>query len=294
MGLRSSPTYRQRRLGAELRRMREQSGLSSYEMAARLGMKQPQLSHIEAGRTTIGVERLRVLAAESGVTDSTFIEALIEMEQSSGKGWWSGFRKRLQQPYLDLAESEAAAVCLRNYEPMFIPGLLQTREYATAVHRDGYARLSAEEQEAAVEFRMDRQKILTGEHAPRFHAIIHEAALRPSMGDHELMRAQLLRLVEASRLPNVTVQILPFDGPIAFGTGFLMIEPLVAGLSMTLVSHVEQMLYLEDAASIARYDEHFARLEAMALAPIDATAAPENRIAKDSLGLIQRILYPLL
>ncbi|MEU7242625.1 DUF5753 domain-containing protein [Streptomyces sparsogenes] len=144
------------------------------------------------------------------------------------------------------------------------------------------------------EFRMLRQKILTGENAPRFHAIIHEAALRPSMGDHELMRAQLLRLVEASRLPNVTLQILPFDGPIAFGTGFLMIEPRVADLNMTLVSHVEQTLYLEDPASIARYDEHFARLEAMALAPIDATAAPETRIAKHSLGLIQRILYPLL
>ncbi|MES4906792.1 MULTISPECIES: hypothetical protein [unclassified Streptomyces] len=68
----------------------------------------------------------------------------------------------------------------------------------------------------------------------------------------------------------------------------------MADLGVTLVSHIEQTLYLENAASIARYDEHFARLEAMALAPVDAAAAPETRIAKDSLGLIQRILYPLL
>ncbi|MDJ0372615.1 helix-turn-helix transcriptional regulator [Streptomyces sp. H10-C2] len=294
MGLRVNPTYRQRRFGAEVRRLRERAGLSSTEAASLLGMKQPQLSNVEVGKTGLFAERVQRLAEASGVSASPFIEALIELGQDSGKGWWSEYRKLLGAPHLDLAELETSAVRLGNYEPMFIPGLLQTQEYAAVLHRDGYAKASEEEQSAAVEFRMRRQKLLTGERAPHLHAIIHEAALSLSLGDRAVMRGQLLRLIEMSRLPNVTIQILPFDGRVGFGTGFVVIEPRVSELATAVVSHIEQSLYLEESDSIAKYNGWFAKLGEDALPPVDAAALPEARVTKDSIGLIERILYPLL
>ncbi|MFP3988137.1 helix-turn-helix transcriptional regulator [Streptomyces sp. E11-3] len=294
VGLRTSPSYRQRRLGVELRRLRESASLSSYELAARLGMKQPQLSHIEAGRTTIGADRLRTLASECRISDATLIGALVDMEQDSGKGWWSEYRGRLRPSLLDLAELEASAQTLTCYEPMFVPGLLQTEAYATAIHRRGYARATNDEHDLAVEFRMRRQRVLTGQRPPHLHAIVHEAALHPSLGDQDVMREQLQRLIEASRSPQVTVQILPFDGPVPFGTSFTLIEPPVRELSTVIVAHVEKSLYLGDAEAVVKYRSLFARLREAALPPVDAAVPPEAHAAKDSLGLIQRLLYPLL
>ncbi|MGK5631449.1 helix-turn-helix domain-containing protein [Streptomyces sp. URMC 123] len=294
MGLRANPTYRQRRFGAELRRLRKRAGLSSTEAAAALGMKQPQLSNAEAGKTGLNEERVRHLAQAAGISASPFLEALIEMGQEAGRGWWSGYRTLLRPSLLDVAELEAGATAIAAYEPMFIPGLLQTREYASVIHREGYARATAEEQELAVEFRMHRQSVLYGEDAPAFHAVIHEAALHASFGSRETMRGQLLRLIEMSRLPNVTIQVLPFDGKVPFGTSFTLTEPAVPELSTVVVAHIEKSLYLGDADALARYRNWFARLTEVALPPLDATVSPEAHIAKDSLGLLLRLLYPLL
>ncbi|MBC9726941.1 DUF5753 domain-containing protein [Streptomyces sp. TRM68367] len=101
---------------------------------------------------------------------------------------------------LDLAELEDGSRELVCYEPMFIPGLLQTEEYATAGYRGGYTGASRVEQDREVEFRIRRQAVLTGENAPRLHAVIHEAALHMSFGDPEIRRGQLVRLLEAAEL----------------------------------------------------------------------------------------------
>jgi hypothetical protein len=193
-----------------------------------------------------------------------------------------------------LAELEDAAVEVINYEPLFVPGLLQTRAYAAAIHRRGYARATSQEHELAVEFRMQRQQVLAGERPVRLHAVVHEAALHPSLGDPGVMREQLQRLIEMSRLPHVTVQVLPFDGPVPFGTSFTLIVPPARRLSTVIVSHIERSLYLGEPETLARYEELFANLQTAALAPVDAGVPPEGHAAKDSLGLIQRLLYPLL
>jgi len=294
MALRVNPTYRQRRFGEEVRRLRERAGLSSTEAAGLLGMKQPQLSNVEAGKTGLTTDRLQRLAELAGVRNNPLIEALNDMGRDPGKGWWSEYRGALPQVHLDFAELEAGAARLINYEPMFVPGLLQTHEYATAAHRGGYGGGTAEEREAVVHFRMRRQEVLNGEQPPRFHAIIHEAALHASFGDAKVMRGQLLRLIEVSRLPNVTIQVLPFDGPVAFGSSFMLVEPGVPELSTVIVPHVEQSLYLGDAGAVARYNEWFASLKGVALPAVDAAVPPERHAVKDSLGLIQRLLYPLL
>ncbi|QKW54739.1 helix-turn-helix domain-containing protein [Streptomyces buecherae] len=294
MGLRANPTYRQRRFGAEVRKIRERAGLNVGESATVMSMQMAHISSVETGRTGLSEERLRALAAASGREDTAYVDALVEMGRASGRGWWSSYRERVRPSLLDLAELEAGARGIIGYEPMFIPGLLQTEEYAAIIHHEGYARETPEALGRAVEFRMERQRIVTGEDAPLIHLVIHEAALHVSLGSREVMRDQLLRLIEMSRLPNVTIQVLPFDGPVAFGTSFTLVEPDVAALGTVVVAHVEQSLYLGGSEELARYKETFARLREMALPAVDAAVRPEAHVNKDSPGLIQRLLYPLL
>ncbi|AEW96321.1 DNA-binding protein [Streptantibioticus cattleyicolor NRRL 8057 = DSM 46488] len=268
--------------------------MSVAEAAALMGMRQPHLSNAEAARTGLSPDRVRLLATTVGGISTTYIEALIELGQSSGKGWWSTYRGLLDDPHLDLAELESGATGLDNYEPMFIPGLLQTRGYAEAIYRDGYANLSEEDKEAAVRFRIDRQDVLRSEAPPEFHAIVHEAALHLGLRDRTVMRDQLIHLIEVSRLPNVTIQVLPFEGRVGFGSGFMVIRPIVPELATAVVSHIERDLYLEGTQAVGKYQGWFGKLSEQALPPIDASVPPDARLGKNSLGLVQRLLYPLL
>ncbi|WP_078951871.1 helix-turn-helix domain-containing protein [Streptomyces sp. NRRL F-5755] len=294
MGLRANPTYRQRRFGAEVRRLRERAGLTVSEAADVMGMRQSHVSNVEAGRTSLAPARLRELAQTASGTRSTYLEALIEMGEARGKGWWSTYRSAVRPSLLDLAELESGARRLLGYEPMFIPGLLQTREYAAAIHHGGYTREARRERDRAIEFRMRRQQVLHGNGAPQTHLIVHEAALHVSLGQRHVMRDQLIQLIEIARLPHVTVQVLPFAGPVPFGTSFTVLEPQVEELGTVVVSHVEKSLYLGDPDALARYHATFARLSEVALPPVDAAVLPESHAVKDSLGIIQRVLYPLL
>ncbi|MDX3225814.1 helix-turn-helix transcriptional regulator [Streptomyces sp. ME19-01-6] len=296
MGLRVNPTYRQRRFGAELRKVRERAGMSVADAAALLGMRQPQLSKIEAGRTGMSPERVRALARAAGDIHDAYVDVLEDMAQDPGKGWWSRYRGVLGPSHLDLAELEADAVGLWNYEPMYVPGLLQTAGYATAIHGGSYVENPQAVRDQAVEFRMERQKVLVGECAPHIHAIVHESALRVHWGGRTVMRDQLLHLIEVSRLPNVTIQVFPLDTErgVAFNHAFMVIEPNVTELSTVSVDQLGMSEYLGDQEVVGGYRDTFGKLAELALPQVDAASAPEARRAKDSLGLIQHILYPLL
>ncbi|MEV2213048.1 helix-turn-helix transcriptional regulator [Streptomyces sp. NPDC050997] len=294
MGLRANPTYRQRRFGAEVRGIRERAGFTAIRAAQAMGMNASHISTVESGRTSLSPDRLRRLTSASGGEDATYVEGLIELGGESGKGWWTEYREQLRPSLLDLAELEDRAERIVCYEPMFIPGLFQTLVYATAGYRGGYALASPEQQEREIDFRMQRQRVLAGERSPQIHAVIHEAALHVSWGSPETMRDQLLRLIEVARMPNVTLQVLPFDGRVGFGTSFTLLEPAVPQLSTVVVEHVERALYLGEAEGLARYRNWFARLCEAALPPVVAATETEAFLVKNSLGLIQRLLYPLL
>lgn len=257
-------------------------------------MRQPQLSSVEAGRTGLASERVQRLAQAEGASSQTFVQALIDLGQRSGKGWWSDYRKVLSSAHLDLAELEDGARSMVTYEPMFVPGILQTRDYAEVIHRAGYRPMGDEGRAAAVRFRVRRGGLLTGERPPSLHAVVHEAALSMSLGEPQVMRDQLLYLVELARLPHVTIQILPSDGPVPFGTGFVLLTPQVRELGTVVVSHIEKSLYLDDGEALSRYGDWFATLAGSALPAVDPDASPDVCVAKGSLGLLQRILYPLL
>ncbi|GCB47388.1 helix-turn-helix transcriptional regulator [Streptomyces sp. NL15-2K] len=293
MGLRTTISERQRRLGVELKQLREQAGLSAADAAQRIRMSRTQLSHIELGRTSILTERLLELCHTYGCMDEPYIDALVSMSEATGKGWWSGYRKRRGPGALNLAEMEANAVALRTHQSLFIPGLFQTAEYARAIFAS--PALGVDDIEEALEFRLARQRVLTGGSPPAVHAVIHEAALHLRFGSSQTVREQLLHLIELARLPHVTIQVYPFTAQAysALSGNFVHLIPENPRLGTVVLEQPTGDQYLTEPERLEQYGAFFARLADNALAPIDVSPAPEAHSAKDSLALIQHLLYTL-
>ncbi|MER6633378.1 helix-turn-helix transcriptional regulator [Streptomyces sp. NPDC000987] len=211
MVLRPEPTARQMRLGTELRRLREAAGLTAREAAALLGTGRVQISHIESGLTGVSEERLRRLAAHYACTDSEFVDALVTMATDRTRGWWEEYRGLLPTPFLDLAELEHYATYRRDVEFLFVPGLLQTDDYARAAFSSRVPELPENELELRVRHRLHRKVILDGPAPTPYEAVVHEAALRIRVGDRATSRGQLSRVLELSEAEHVTVRVIPFD-----------------------------------------------------------------------------------
>ncbi|MFE9440343.1 helix-turn-helix domain-containing protein [Streptomyces sp. NPDC006602] len=293
MGLRTTITERQRRLGYELKQLREQAGFSAGEVAERIGMGRAQLSQIETAKTTILTDRLRELCRLYGCKDETYVEALVAMSEATGKGWWTAYKKPMEQGPLNLAELESGAVALRMHQSLLIPGLFQTADYARALFAS--PDLDFANVEDALRFRMERQQVMTRDNPPSVHAVIHESALHMRFGGIEVLRGQLLHLIELTRLPNVTIQIYPFTSqPHAALTGnFVHVIPGVPELGTVVLEYPSGFQYLGNRDSLAQYSALFEYLTEYALAPIDVSLAPETHSVKDSLALIQHVLYTL-
>ncbi|MEV8310259.1 helix-turn-helix transcriptional regulator [Streptomyces flavidovirens] len=293
MGLRTTISERQHRLAFELKKLREQAGLNAGEAAQRIGMGRAQLSQIETARTSILTDRLRDLCRAYGCKDSPYVDALVAMSEATGKGWWSAYKNRIGPGAHNLAELEASATELRFHESLFIPGLFQTEDYARAIFKS--PKLGFENVDDALAFRMERQHILTGERPPVVHAVIHEAALHMRFGGAATLRGQLLRLIELAQLPNVTIQIFPFtaEAYAAFTGNFLHARPVVPELGTVVLEQPTGSLYLSEREQLSRYETLFGQLTEHALPPINPQTAPESHFAKDSLALIQHLLYAL-
>ncbi|MEU8887062.1 helix-turn-helix transcriptional regulator [Streptomyces sp. NPDC048442] len=295
MALRSITTERQRRLGAELRKLRELAGLNVADAGAHIGMARAHLSHVEGGRTAIPSSKLRQLCQAYGYTSAPIVDVLVEMSEDDGKGWWHAYRHTLGSTALDLAELEHAAVAFRTYESLFVPGLLQTAEYTRAIFRSSEQNRTGEEQERAAQFREERQKILSGESPASIHAVIHEAALHVRFGGAATMRKQLLHLIRLAERPHVTIQILPFtaEGLASFSTPFLVVESHRSTLRTVLTETPAGSTFLHDTVSTERYEAQFSRLAGAALPLVDPKAAPADHDTRDSITLIQHVLYTL-
>ncbi|MFE9834890.1 helix-turn-helix domain-containing protein [Streptomyces sp. NPDC005551] len=206
MALRREPTARQVRLGVELRRLREAAGLTAMEAAALLGVNRVQISQIEAGLAGVSEQRLRRLASHYACTDEEFVNALVAMATDRTRGWWEEYRRLLPTSFLDLAELEHHAVFQNEVAILYVPGLLQTREYARSVFAARVPELTQEEVDLRVLHRMARQKITIP-----YEVVIHESALRIRVSDRAACRSQLGRLLELSEADHVTVRVIPFD-----------------------------------------------------------------------------------
>lgn len=211
MATQSNPTILRRQLAAELRRLREHAQLTVADVASRLGWSESKLSRIETASTGIRRQDLERLLGEYGVAAAERTRLLALSNQSRQRAWWEAYGDTLPDAYETYIGFEAEASSILTYEALVVPGLLQTDEYAKAVAlADGVVR-DSDVISSRVQVRMARQAVLTRDPPPQLWAIIDEAVLRRPIGGPDVMRRQLLWLVESGKRPNVTVQVLPFS-----------------------------------------------------------------------------------
>jgi transcriptional regulator with XRE-family HTH domain len=292
MGLRTNPTQRQKRLGQELRKLREASGVDTAEACARAGLSKPHLSHIEAGRTACPEPRLRALLDAYGCSDGTLIGALVAMTQATGKGWWTEYREVLSERARDLAELESVTHAFRSFEWLHVPGLLQTPDYMRELFQGSSPDATSGLMEKYVDFRLRRQQVLTERALPNYHAVIHEAAFHMHFVSRKTMRGQLQYLVEAAQFPNVTIQLLPFKAesyPASPGAPFTIHDAAAPQLATVCVEQPINLLFLDDQFHIDRFSSDFARMSNVSLAPL----IPTQDHQESSLGLVEHLRYIL-
>ncbi|MEV7782052.1 helix-turn-helix transcriptional regulator [Kitasatospora sp. NPDC088351] len=208
---RPNPTLRQRRLGAELRRMREQAGFGGSQLGRAVGMNPAQVTQMESGKIGISVERLRTIAAACMCVNQPLIDALADIITEREKpGWWEEYRGTLATDFLEVAELEGHARRLSTYTITFVPGLLQTGAYASAVFSGSFPPLPRHEVDLRTAFRMLRQRIVRSGTTP-YSAFIHEAALRMQFSGTKVLAEQLDSLIEDSERPGTSVRVVPFS-----------------------------------------------------------------------------------
>jgi transcriptional regulator with XRE-family HTH domain len=216
---RSNPTARQQRMGAELRKLRERAGLSTRDAADLLATNRTLITSTEAGRHGISAERLRRLAHTYGCTDEALITALTRIATDRTKGWWEEFRGILPPAFVDIAELEWFATELRMGTVTHIPGPFQTADFAHALFDAVLPSLPEEQVEARVSHRVQRRLALEKPDAPRYKAIVHEAALLMRFGGRKVMREQLDHILDLMDHENIEVRALPFSAGVFPGAG---------------------------------------------------------------------------
>ncbi|MEV6593313.1 helix-turn-helix domain-containing protein [Streptomyces acidicola] len=269
MVLRREPTARQMRLAVELRRLRDAAGLTAREAAALLGVSSAQISQIEAGLTGVSEKRLRRLAANYSCTDEAFIDALVAVATDRTRGWWEEYRELLPTSFLDLSELEDHATFLREIQFLYVPGPLQTEDYARAIFSDRIPELPHDELELRVRHRMQRKVILEGPEPTSYEAVIHEAALRIRVGDRAASRAQLTQLLEVSEADHITVRAIPFDLD-GFGgswTAMMLAGGAVPKLDTALRDAPHAAAFIDSEAQLGVLRTLFRRVEVVSLDP---------------------------
>ncbi|MCZ4511132.1 helix-turn-helix transcriptional regulator [Streptomyces sp. ActVer] len=209
--MRREPTARQLRLATELRRLREAADLNAREAAALLGVSPAQITHIESALAGVSEKRLRRLASHYACTDNEFIDALVAMATERTRGWWEEYRGSLPTSFLDLSELDHHARFRRDVAILFVPGPLQTEDYARAIFSNRVPELTNDERELRVSHRLARRVIIEGPSPIPYELLIHEAALRIKVSDRATSRAQLSRLLDLSEADHITVRVIPFD-----------------------------------------------------------------------------------
>lgn len=214
-------------VGAQLRRLREQAGLSRAEAGYHIRASDSKISRMELGRVRFKRRDVRDLLTLYGVRDEAERTALLaRVQEANAPTWWHPYTDVTPEWFQRYLGLEATATLIRTYEVQFIPGLLQTEEYARAVVRLGHGRASPEEVERRVRLRMERQQLLRRPDAPTFWAVVDETALRRPVGGAGVMRDQLEALIGiVDKMPNVRLQVLPFHagGHAAAGGAFTIL-----------------------------------------------------------------------
>jgi hypothetical protein len=256
-GGQSGPTALRIMLGAHLRKLRDAAGISRADAGWEIRSSESKVSRMELGRVGFKERDVADLLTLYGLTEGEERERLLELARDANNpGWWHRYGDVLPNWFQSYLGLEAAADLIRTYEIQFVPGLLQTPEYARAVVQLGRGVVPAEEIERRVAVRVSRQKVLSRPQPVRLWAVIDEAALRRPMGGTAVMRAQLEHLRELSRESHVTLQIMPFraGGHVATGGAFSILRFADQDLSnVVYIEHLTSALYLDKLEDLDMY-----------------------------------------
>ncbi|MET9341961.1 helix-turn-helix transcriptional regulator [Nonomuraea sp. NPDC003804] len=281
----SGPTALRILLGSQLRRLRESRGVTREEAGHLIRGSESKISRMELGRVGFKERDVADLLTLYGVAEESARRAVLDLVATANEpGWWHRFNDLLPSWFQAYVGLEEAAARIRTYEVQFVPGLLQTKEYARAVITAGSAGVGGEEIARRVDLRLERQRVLDRPGGPVFWAVIDEAALRRPIGGADVMKAQLEHLIEQMRQPNITIQVMPFDfgGHSAEGGAFSILR--FPDHDLPDVVYVEQLagaLYLDKREDVDRYTEVMERLCAVSTTP-DETVELLNKI-KDEI-----------
>lgn len=270
-----SPTFRRRLLAHELRKLRTSRGLTTSKVADLMEVRQPWISRIETATRGIQVKDLRQLLDLYEVPQGEYRDKLISLaREARQRGWWHAYRDVLPPQYAEYIGLEAEAAEIHNFEALSVPGLLQIEDYARAMFLEGLTEISESEIDRRVEVRMARQAFLTRDDQPRLWVAMDEAALRRRVGGPAVMRAQLLHIIEAAKLPRVTVQIIPFAAGAHPGTAgsFAIIRFAESADPVPYIETVAGDLYLERATEVHSCTLSWSFLTAKAISPQESLA----------------------
>jgi transcriptional regulator with XRE-family HTH domain len=273
---RRSPTVRRRRLGLELRALRDQASLTIEQVAKSLECSVSKVSRIETGHVRPTPRDVRDMLAMYDVGGERS-EQLIQLARDARlTGWWEDFGdSAVRIAQLVGLETEAAEIC--EFQVLLVPGLLQTANYARAIFHALAPELDNDEVEHRVKFRLARQELLGQQQPPRLEVVLDEAVLRRPVGGADVMREQVTYLVERAAQPNISVRVLPFDqGAHAWMAGSFTILRFEEALNpdVVYVEAEERDLYLDEPERIALYVESFRLLRKNAVEVADYLQLP--------------------
>jgi transcriptional regulator with XRE-family HTH domain len=277
---RSAPTVGQVVLGRRLLDLRESAGLKREEAARILRVAPATVRRMEMAEVTLKIPYLQLLLKAYGVSDLE-AEAFVQLaEEANRPGWWQRFHDVLPGWFSMHVSLEGAAAVIRQYEPHFVPGLLQTEDYARGVLESGaIGQTSPDEIERHVALRMQRQELLTRQDAPRLWVVMDETVLRRPVGGAEVMRAQIDKLLDATKLPSVTLQVAPFANgphPGTYGPFVLFRFAMPELPDMVYSEYLTGAVYLDARTEVAAHLEVMDRMAAQA-----ATAHRTKEILRD-------------
>lgn len=245
----SAPTVLRMVLGKRLRQLREQAGVSFDHAARAIGVTPVTVRRMENADMGLRIPYVRELLRTYGVPSGEIDDFATMARRANQPGWWYKYRDVLPEWFSVYVSLESEATLIRVYEPHYVPGLLQTRDYTTALMRVGFPGDSEEEIERRVDLRMRRQDLLTEPESPALWGILEETVLRRAVGGAQVMRAQIDRLTEALDLPTVRIQIMPYSlgaHPGAFGPfhyfrfGFSELPDIVYTESLAGAVYIDQ------------------------------------------------------
>ncbi|MER7444421.1 helix-turn-helix domain-containing protein [Micromonospora avicenniae] len=283
----TGPTVLRMLLGAQLRRLRESSGVTREGAGWEIRASESKISRMELGRVGFKERDVADLLTLYGVKDDEEREVLLKLARDANSpGWWHRYGDVLPSWFQSYLGLEAAAALIRTYEVQFVPGLLQTPAYARAVVLLGHGTAAPDEIDRRVGLRVRRQELLRRADPPQLWAVLDEAALRRPIGGPEVMRGQLSALIEATRSPNIRLQIIPFTagGHAAAGGAFSILR--FGDQDLPDIVYIEQLtsaIYLDKRDDLDHY--------ALAMERLCVEAEPPER-TPELLTRLRDDLYP--